>query len=346
MNCQGTPSIYPDSNLVYLNKIYFQGNQVSCPILSPLSSTPDTFTQQLTFGALPAGCGCGCGCSCCDFALTENAVFTITDSRVMVTAFQLSADADFAADDVTIDGFPVTDLQIVNGQYVADLSGIMNEITDCPCPSRKISTCSCLPEDRCSIPCENGGHFFLAQVPGPWVLGAVILLEGTVSSGTRSCSFRLCLRTIPGAEGGITIPGSDNFAMYCVEIPCQAGGITPSLVFDFDACASLLNPVLAVTGTGTAPEVTLTGTLVISPEIRLQVTRPALFRLHASEVELECDNVGQCDLCNPTCGCGQAPASASSCSCGCGQQTVNNQPGGCTSASTACQCCDTNGYSF
>lgn len=358
MNCQGAPSVLPGSNLVYLNKIYFNDSQVSCPILSTLTTTPETFTQQLTFGQ-PQN-GCGCGCSCCDFTLTETSTFTITDSRIIVTAFGLSADTEFEAADVTIDGFPVTELQLVSGQYVADLSGIMEEITNCPCTANHITTCQCIPDNRCNTPCENGGHFFLAQVPGPWVLGAVIILEGTVNNGSRTCTFRLCLRTIPGAEGGITLPGADNFAMYCVEIPCQTNGITPTLVFDFNACASLLNPVLTVTGTGEGIAVSLTSTLVLSPEINLQVTKPALFSLNATEVELECDNIGQCDWCSQDCGCQQnSCGQQNGCSCqqnscgqqnGCGcQQNDCGQQNNCCSQRpqpTAYQCCETNGYSF
>jgi len=130
MNCQGMPTIRPDSNLVYLNKIYFSDSQVSCPILYTLTTAPETFTQQLSFGQPQNSYGC-CN-NCCDFTLTENSTFTITDSRIIVTAFSLSADTEFATGDVTIDGFPVTELQLVSGQYVADLSGIMEEITECP----------------------------------------------------------------------------------------------------------------------------------------------------------------------------------------------------------------------
>lgn len=347
MNCQGTPTVRSGSNLVYLNKIYFNDSQVSCPLLSTLTTTPETFTQQLTFGQPQNGCSGGSGCSCCnaccDFTLTETSTFTITDSRIVVTAFSLSTDTEFAAGDVTIDGFPVTELQLVSGQYVADLSGIMDDITDCPCAANRITTCQCIPDNRCNTPCENGGHFFLAQVPGPWVLGAVIILEGTVNNGSRTCTFRLCLRTIPGAEGGITIPGTDNFAMYCVEIPCQTNGITPTLVFDFNACASLLNPVLTVTGTGDATAVSLTSTLVLSPEINLQVTKPALFNLNATEVNMECDNVGQCDWCSQDCGCNQEQT------CSCGQQnSCDSQNNGCIQRPqpAAYQCCETNGYSY
>ena len=358
MNCQFN-SVGPNGgNLVYLNKVYFDQTQDSCPILYGLTTTAETFTQQLSFGQMRStgsgcgdrrrcgcgNCGCGCGncgcgnCGCCDFVVTPGTTFRITDSRVIVTAFNLSSDAGFTSEDVTVDGFPVTELALVNGQYVADLSGIMSEITDCPCGA-EIPRCSCSSDSRCSMECENGGHFFLAQVPGPWAAGLTIILEGTASNGNRTCSFRLCLRTIPdGTEEGITIPGSDNFAVYCVEIPCQTAGISPSLVFDFDVCAALLNPVLTAACTEDGCTVTLASTLVITPEINLKVTKPALFNLNATEISQACDNVGQCDECSPEEACCCPDNSRAE------RRTSKSET--CRGRSTACQCCETNGYSF
>jgi hypothetical protein len=250
-----------------------------------------------------------------------------------------------------VDGFPVTELVFMNGQFAADLSGIMEDITRCPC-SVTSGTCHCTPDDRCNEPCSNNGHFVLAQVPGPWALGAAIILEGTANNGSRTCSFRLCLRTIAGAEDpGIIIPGSDNFALRCVEIPCQTAGISPSLIFDFDACASLLNPVITPVCDEEGCTVALAATLVITPEINLKVTKPALFSLNATEVLQDCDNVGQCDLCDPEESCCDLGTNQSvrhsenqqnTRSCGC-QQSRN-----CASCNsfTSCQFCDTNGYSF
>ena len=240
-------------------------------------------------------------CSCCDFELTENSVFHITDSKIFINTFDLSPNAPFGPANVTIDGFPVSDLTLINGQYVADLSGIMDDITKCPCnDNAKRNRCTCHPKDHCNMKCDNDGHFFLAQVPGPWVLGATIVLEGTVSNGSHTCSFRLCMKTPVCSEGQqLYIPGSDNFALYCVEIPCQTGGIAPTLVFDFDACASLLNPELSVYCDCDSCHVTLQATLVLTPELHLQVTKPTLFNLNAAEVAMACDNVGQCDPCNP-----------------------------------------------
>ena len=335
-------------NLVYLTKVYFDKNQTSCPILYNLTTTDETFTQQLTFsqprcGTGTAGtrcrtgcgcsCGCGTGCGCCDFTVNAGTTFRVTDSHITVTGFTLSQDTTFEAGDVTVDGFPVTALMQMNGQYVADLSSIMEDITDCPCTTSG-NGCHCMPADRCGTVCENGGHFFLAQVPGPWVLGAAVILEGTASNGPRTCNFRLCFRTIPGEEDpGILIPGSDNFAMYCVEIPCQTGGIAPNLAFDFDACASLLNPEITVTCTEEGCTLALDATLVLTPEIELKVTKPALFRLNAAEIMQPCDNVGQCDPC----------IAEESC---CDTSFPSTEAAAQTRTGRACQCCETNGYTF
>ncbi|MBR5489530.1 MAG: hypothetical protein IKV72_07460, partial [Firmicutes bacterium] len=137
MNCQCNSPSRNTGNLVYLNKVYFDQTQESCPILYSLATTAETFTQQLSFGQMrTAGSGCRCGCSngcCCgcggcfsDFTVTPGTTFRITDARVIVTGFNPSTDAVFTSEDVTIDGFPVTELVLVNGQYAADLSGIMN----------------------------------------------------------------------------------------------------------------------------------------------------------------------------------------------------------------------------
>ena len=351
MNCQCNSPGRNTGNLVYLNKVYFDQTQESCPILYSLATTAETFTQQLSFGQMrTAGSGCRCGCSnsgccgcgscggcCCDFTVTPGTTFRITDARVIVTGFNLSADAVFTSEDVTIDGFPVTELALVNGQYAADLSGIMSAITDCPCAPES-SRCSCSSDSRCSMDCDNGGHFFLAQVPGPWAAGLSIILDGTASNGSRTCSFRLCLQTIPGEDEGIVIPGSDNFAVYCVEIPCQTAGISPNLVFDFDACAALLNPVLTTVCTEDGCTVALAATLAVTPEINLKVTKPALFNLNATEISQACDNVGQCDECSPDEACCCQNTSRTD------RRTAGTEP--VRSRTSACQCCDTNGYSF
>lgn len=349
-------------NLVFLNKVFYDNSGASCPVIYPLTTTADAFTQQLVIGSGNAGsgcgcsscnsgrsgCGCGCGCgNSCDFDLC-NAQFTVTNSCVTVTSASLAETAEFTAEDVTVDGFPVTALTLENGRYFADLSGIMAELTRCPGTPVDRHICgSCNACDDCSSQCENGGHFFLAEVPGPWELLLNITIDGYVSNGRCSRDFRLCMRTRADQTGTfpITVDSANNFALQCVNVPCQSQGISPSLRFNFDACGMLLNPVLTIdqteetraNGCPAPTALTLTASLVITPEISLQVVRPSLFAINASEVTTCCDDLGQCDSCAPSASCGQ---SSQDCGTPASCQTI-------ASDSFACQYCgDTNGFRF
>lgn len=374
-------------NRVYLDKIFFDNEDLSCPIIAALTANTENFTQDLVIGgaAQQSGCGCGssggsgCGCSggccncgscggncgcrscntcsCCNFDINCNTKFTVTNSCVVINEITLSQTRPLAAGSVTVDGFPVSALYLQNGRYVADLSGIMPDITKCPCTPVDRHLCSgCGSCSPCNITCDNDGHFFLAEAGGPWEVSLTIVLEGTVSNGKQNCNFKLTLKTRNDISGffPITVTGSSNFAMYCVEIPCQTNGIAPSLVFDFNACGVLLNPTLEVEsetteGCADAVSVVLTSNLVLTPGIHLQVVRPTLFALQADEVNTCCDDLGQC--------AGEESCSSCSQSCECpnGQQNVSgsvrNTGNTCTTTMLrrrpgACQCCDTNGYLF
>ena len=57
---------------------------------------------------------------------------------------------------------------------------------------------SCSP---CAPSCDNDGHFFLAEAPGPWQVSLTIVLEGTVSNGKQTCNFKLTLKTRNDSTG-------------------------------------------------------------------------------------------------------------------------------------------------
>ena len=348
-----------NENFVYLNKIFYNNQENASPIMAALDTTAG-FTQQLTIGqnicsqgpqtrAGSCGCGCGndsgcgcgcgndsgCGCGCgnipytscnccCDVAITADTTFDITNSYVIVRAFQLTAAAELTAADVTVEGIPITAITRNGNQYVGDLSTIMEEITKCNC------------QPPCSHICP--GNFVMITTAGPWTLAATIVLEGTIYNGGPSCQFKLCYNTLPATPLDIT--GSATFAFCNANIPCQTSGISPSLIFDFDACAKLLSPEVTVTCTGDVCVPVLTGSLVITPEVNMQVTRPSLFNLGDREVMLPCDDLGQCNPCNPI----EAPCIDVIDTCCCGQDTqqIQKQNQHCT----ACQYCDTNGFGF
>ncbi len=369
-NCTPAPR---QGNLVYLTKVFYDTEENSSPILTPLTTTAAAFTQQLNIGSSACGsaentgfCGCGgrpatggcCECDkicqivcccgndgCSNVTVNASTTFDINNAYVITRSFDITTPtlpADLA---VTVDGIAITDVTQSQGQYTGDISGIMSEISKCPCSSSRGDICP--------------GHFVMVSATGPWSLTAVIVLEGTLYSGGNACHFRLCFTTADGTP--LSVTGNPSFAICGAEIPCQVSNVAPSLHFDFDACASILNPALTANADGV---ITLTGSLVVTPQVKMRVTRPSLFDLNAREICLPCDNTGQCDPCDPCekdcfseaddCCCGhpspnmvdgllEEKCASETCGAGCrGQKTAN--PG--AFSGITCQCCDINGYSF
>lgn len=322
-------------NFVYLNKIFFNESENASPVMTAFETTAEGFTQQLNIGAMPvgnigyknAGCSCnnsqeydysGCNC-CCDVIITAGTTFNITNTYVIVRSFQPVDPAIITPTDITVEGLPVTAITVNGNQLVADISGIINQITTCACKQ----------------PCSEGcyGNYVMITADGPWELAATIVVEGTISGNGQSCQFRLCYST--DEETPITVTGPASFAFCNADIPCQISGLSPTLVFDFEACAKLLNPTIAVTCTDGVCTPILTGALVVTPQINLQVLRPSLFNLGNLEVKLPCDDLGQCNPCNSI----EAQCVDLSDSCCCERDRPKD-------INIACQCCETNGYGF
>ena len=116
----------------------------------------------------------------------------------------------------------------------------------------------------------------------------------------------------------------------------------------------LLNPVITVTSGGEdncpSRDITVAGNLVFTPRINLQVVRPSLFALNAREVDICCDNLGQCDPCAPNSSfrssdedgdraCDRDRDIENGCQRGRGASKERMQL-------PACQCCETNGFRF
>ena len=378
MNCMGNTPNRTTENLVFLSKVFYDNTGSSCPVIVPINTAGGRFTQQLIIedrnrGNCDCDCGCGCGCGCgmsrcSDFNLC-NAKFTVTNSCVTITSALQAENSAFSAEDVTVDGFPVTDLDFQNGRYFADLSGIMADITRCPCTPRCShicdDNCSCERDcrDDCDNDCDNDGHFFLAEVPGPWELLFTIVLEGFVSNGSCTRDFKLCIKTRNDSTGRcpVIVRSSNNFGLQCVEIPCQSQGIAPALRFNFEGCANLLNPIITVSSAPSedcpSRDVILRGNLIFTPKINLQVVRPSLFALNAEEVDICCDNLGQCDPCAP-----DSRRSGRDRDCDrdrdrdrdrdCDDDRRENrrengrENGRERNQMPACQCCETNGFRF
>ena len=363
-SCSGQPRRDSGRSMVYLTKIFFDESENASPIMTAFCTSDQTHTQQFRAGSdifcrdsqriedsdrdgedcnCQGNCGCAsrsgfdrCRCGfnndcCCNFNLSPNTKFDITNAFVIVHSFTLADKESLAEDDVTVDGLPITDLDASGGQFMGDLSGIMPEITRCPCHA----------------PCERRcpGNFVMIKAPGPWKLFATIVLEGTVFDEGKTCQFRLCFENMECSP--TIINGNATFAFCDADIPCRVSGISPSLIFDFDACASILNPCLHVSCCGDSCEITLHGSLVVTPVVNLKIARPSLFNISAGEANLPCDDVGQCDICNPS----QDDCFDIDDSCCClkgrSRHTVDslrNQTS--RSSEMACQCCNTNGFRF
>lgn len=389
-SCNGSGQMPGTQNLVFLNKIFYENSASSCPHIFDLITDTANFTQTLSIGQNHTSCDCGCscgesgcgssgnsschcgcnscnGCSCCyvccgipDFEVTPASTFTITNSCCVINSIAVSGETPLAAEDITIDGFPVSGLTYENGRYHAELSGIMADITRCACqPRDRHLCCGCGLENNCPEPCDGDRHFFLTEAAGPWEITLSIVLEGYVTSGNATRDFKLCLksRNDTGASQAITVPGAGNFALNCVDIPCQTEGISPSLIFDFDGCAVLLNPQIDVTAaTETEPqEIVLSANLVLTPSLSLQVIRPTRFTINALEETALCDDIGQCDPCAQSCCCQDSsqqpvqpiqpfqPAMTAREKIASQRRNLRSHA---ATANTACQCCDTNGYRF
>lgn len=347
-SCDNRSGLNPSGNLVYLTKVFYDNQESASPILANIANQQCKFVQELTIGNnvcenaerngnSNCGCGCGCGCGnargaqncgcdcCCNLEISRNATFDVTNAFVIVHSFRLANSAPLTRDRVTVDGLEITDVARSGNQYIGDLSDIMPEITKCPCKSPCEKTCP--------------GNFVLISPRGPWELDATIVLEGTVFDNGTACQFRICFTTEEGSP--ISVSGDAAFAFCGVNIPCQVAGVAPSLLFDFDACAAILNPGLTVNCSGNSHILTLTGSLVVTPKVNLQVTRPSLFNLNADEVDIPCDDVGQCNACNPN----HADCFEDRDNCCCGEIKSRNEHHSRNDGIT-CQCCDTNGFTF
>lgn len=345
MNCleKNCTDAKDSGSLVYLTKVFFEGSENASPLLTNLVAGPEAFTSQLTIGGNKDSCCCCCSCDGCnDFEITPTTTFDIDKAYVLTKSFAMTDPYLPYSLAVTVDGIPITGITQKGRRFIGDISGIMAEIAKCPCRSSSATTCP--------------GNFIMVSAAGPWSLSAVIVVEGTAFDCGKSCPFKLCFTT--DVNMPISVCGDASFAFCGVDIPCQVSDISPELIFDFDACATILNPVLTPRS---CCEICLNACLVVTPEIRMQITRPSLFSIDADEVFVPCDDLGQCSPCNPA---------ESSCmnngdnDCCCGNPAKNmvtkiiressdhrnrvERQGECCDSigEIACQCCDTNGYRF
>ena len=287
----------PKSNLVYMDKVYSYNKTESCPLLLPLTTTPATYTATLSANDPCCSCGDGCGVD-----LTSS--FVATNAYVIPEQFLLNGTLTPAQ--VTVNGLPVDTVTEENGQYVASTAGLITQIQRNCCMEYGLPTKA----------------FFLASAVGPWAIRLRIVVEGTVTTGGKSCCFHAEFTNSGDTFVALPDTSVSNFAIPKLSLPCAVNGVAPTIRFQFGASAQILNPTLTVAsdpaaGTSVASNLILNGTLVISPTMSIEVVRKSLFCVTACEAVLPCDGTeealaaGQADDDDGT------DPFAPDCSCGC-----------------------------
>ena len=319
-------------SMVWLNQIFTNLQAPSCPLPGELTTSSETFTQQLSFynptdesrSGCGGGCNCGCGCDCdSSLEFSDDLNFVIDSTQVFVTNFALADPDTLPAANVTVNGIAVDELTVTGDRFSVTTDTLMPQITNCTCLENGQSTKALL----------------LIQGAGPWVAKLTIVVYGSVFGCGTCKKFRLVMTTREGVS--IDIPGTSTFAVSQLCLPCAKGGISPVIQFTFLAKASLLNPVIT-TDTGSGPcNVILTGALITEPSASIQVTRETLFTIDASAVSQPCDDMAKCTQAPGTCTCAaDFPIPENPC-CddGCGvADTAEAGPGSGTGSGGGCGC--------
>jgi len=282
-----------NESMVYLNKVFSNIKIKSCPLMSSLTTDPESFDQQLTFfdAEENRGCGCGCGCNCgCDCGsfscsdLDGELNFVIDSTEVIVSDFDLANPAGIQPCNVTVDGIPVDSLDFFNERYMAATNDLMAGIGDCACMERDLST---------------KGYFLIAGIGG-WRAKLTIVLRGSVFSCGGCKKFKLMMSTKNNVF--VNIPGLTTFSVADLCLPCTTGGIAPVINFSFEAEANLLNPTITANPCGGTCQLAVTGCLVAEPIAEVQVTRQTLFTTNARTVNVPCDDIAKCRQNKGVCG--------------------------------------------
>ncbi len=351
-----------NESLVYLNKVFTDLEIKSCPLMTQVCTTPETFEQQLsvfdpqeeTCGCSDCSCGdcscchncgcsCGCSCGCASDLDCSDLNFVVDSTEVIISDFDLSCPSSIEPCNVTVDGIPVDMLEVFNERYMAATNDLMSRIGDCSCMESGNST---------------KGYLLISGVGG-FHAKLSIILRGNVFSGGCCKKFKLVFTTRNNIC--FNIPGQSTFATSQLCLPCTTGGIAPIINFSFSANGTLLNPMITACQTNGNCNLSVTGCLVTEPIASVQVTRQTLFRLDAEALPVPCDdiekcrqNIGECGLADDDsnafslrhrcCDDGRrTEQEADSCSCGCGCTTASREN---RTTSIACQFNGRNGCNF
>lgn len=281
-----------NESLVYLNKVFFDEDVKSCPLITEIALTSENTIQELTYldnnsndnGDCDCGCHCSCSCSCnCNCGchnVSEYSNFNIEKIEVFVNNLVLGKPDSVTPEKVTVDGHPVDSVEYFNQRYSAGTSELLENVSQCQCIANNLPT---------------KAYFLLCGV-GPWCAKLSVLIEGTAYGCGTSNPFKLCITTKENVS--IYIPGCSSFAIPSICLPCTVDGISPVINFSFGGEGDILNAQLEPDPSGATCPLVLTGNLVVEPTCQVEVTRETLFKTPAEIVDLPCDNLNKCSQCS------------------------------------------------
>ncbi len=333
-----------EPNLVYIDKVFSFRDDTSSPVLFSLNTRYDTddFEIKYTSEGKPSRdsdcdccscCGCCdcCCCCCCDGGnantsceLDCDAIFEIDKAFAVLNFIEAYPPGSIGPCQVTIDGEEVDSVAYQNGRYLVGISELLPRIQHRQCL-------------EAGLPSKN---FLQIKDVCQWQIRATYVLEGTVTTGGRTCCFRTEIRN--EADAPPTVLPTDccsSFAIPNFSIPCATNGSVPDIAFHFGGNIKLVNPELKVDCRGRRrpicsdmdemdmcpdfsrdrgdrndrPTLVFRSKVVLEPKIHAECVRRTLLSVNAQEGLLPCANIageldaerrGSVDPCNNLAGRG------------------------------------------
>ena len=283
-----------EPNLVYIDKVFSFNSDTSCPVVFNLDTRCDTEDFEVKFTTADRGCGCGCNPA----ELDCNAVFEIERAFAVLHFIETSPPGNISPSQVTIDGEEVDSVEFQNGRYLVGISELASRLQHRRCLDA-------------NLPSKN---FLLIRDVCTWEIRATYVLEGTVTTGGRTCCFRA---EISNEDDGppTVLPTNccSSFAIPNFSIPCTQNGIAADVAFHFSGQVKLVNPELKVKCNNrpcpsgftleapgisaefipgrNEPTLVFKSKVVLEPKVHVECVRRTLFSINAQEGLLPCESV-------------------------------------------------------
>ena len=282
-------------NLVYMDKVFSFNSDTSCPVFFFLDTRCDSDNFEIKFTTADKGCGCGCN----PYELDCNAVFEIEKAFAVLDFIGIVPPGNISPSQVTIDGEEVDSVTFDNGRFIVGISELVSRLQHQQCIDS-------------NLPSKN---FLLIRDICTWEIRATYVLEGTVTSGGRTCCFRAEIRNADDAPSTV-LPTSccSSFAIPNFSIPCTTNGIAPEIAFHFSGNIKLINPQLKVKchnrpcpvpvtvetagvsaeifpGMDRTPTLVFKSKVSLEPTVHVESVRRTLFSVNAQEGIIPCRSI-------------------------------------------------------